>query len=164
MEIERRWLLRNIPNPVTGLVTKSLFTKIEQRYFPPFRLRKNIIPTTGDKQYYITIKVGHGLSRPEWEESIPIWAFNEVWPLGEKLHISKRRYWISIPNYHVTVDIFTGNLLGLIILEAEASSEELAEKFIMPKDLEEHVIKEITGIPRYSNFELAKSQTIPMEI
>jgi len=80
---------------------------------------------------FLTIKgKTSGISRSEFEYEIPLSdAQNMIETLAEKT-LTKLRYEIKIDNHLWEVDVFEGNLTGLIIAEIELSSEN--ESFTKP--------------------------------
>jgi CYTH domain-containing protein len=70
--------------------------------------------------------------------------------------IDKTRYVFNYNDQIFELDIFTGPLKGLVILEIELKNKD--DVVEMPPFLE--VIEEVTGDKRFSNFSLAKKQLI----
>jgi adenylate cyclase len=101
------------------------------------------------------ITVKSGPSRARVEEEIPIDArrFEALWPLTEGRRVEKRRY--LIPADHgltIELDVYAGELAGLITAEIEFDSEEQAGGYQPPPWLG----AEVTGDARYSNQSLAR--------
>jgi len=152
-EIERKWLLKKLPD-----LSKVKFKKyqIEQCYLENgVRLRK------ANESYFITLKSSGTQKRAEWETPIPKWAYDEL-KKDSTVNLTKTRYSINYDGYKIEIDEYKSVLKGLITVEAEwiANSENYKHKlresreFILPEWLEAG--KEVTGIKKYSNINLAK--------
>jgi CYTH domain-containing protein len=145
MEVERKFL---VPDPPDLDGTKS--DEIEQGYLATgadgeVRLRRK-----GEK-LLLTAKRGSGISRDEAEVELDREAFERLWPLtaGRRLH--KRRYVVPHGDLRIEVDLYEGDLEGLIVAEVEFESEEQARGFVPPGWIGE----EVTGDERYLNETLA---------
>jgi adenylate cyclase len=89
-----------------------------------------------------------GISRAEFEYSIPVEEAREMLSLCEGLMIEKIRYRIPHAQHVWEVDEFQGENWGLLIAEVEMKSPE--EVVALPA----WVGKEVTGDPRYYNSNL----------
>jgi CYTH domain-containing protein len=156
-EIERRWLLSELPKQ--NLVGAK---KIKQAYLQN-KLRIRIISS---KKAYITKKEGEGLLRCEIECEVPLWIGIDLFNLAVTLPIEKiRRTYITTSEWQeFEIDKFNENLDGLIIAEKEFISKTAAENFIPSREIKSIIIKDVTDDLRYSNYNLARTQTIPTEI
>lgn len=150
-EIERRWLLKEIPKEIN---LKNLsFTEISQSYLskkPVIRLRSHdkkefvlCIKTQGDKK---------SLARPETEVAISQKEYQSLMRKSITEPIVKKRYFFKYKKLTIELDVFFGYLSGLIVIEAEFKSEKQAVSFVAPEWFGE----EITGIKKYANSSLAK--------
>jgi adenylate cyclase len=145
-EIERKWLVNKLPkinlkegiNILQGYLVSNGSSEV--------RVRK------AGKKYSLTVKKGEGISRDEVDIHIPSSTFKQLWELTDGTRISKVRYVIEHEGVDLVLDIYSGNLLKLHIVEAEFSSVEEALKFVPP----DWVGKELTGDKRYSNRVLAE--------
>jgi adenylate cyclase len=147
MEVERKFLVAEAPD-LDG--TES--DEIEQGYLAigsegEVRLRRK-----GDR-LLLTAKRGEGLSRDEAEVELDPESFEELWPLTEGRRLQKRRHVVLDGDLTIEVDVYQGDLEGLVVAEIEFPSEEAARDFEAPEWLGE----EVTGDERYLNETLATS-------
>jgi adenylate cyclase len=145
MEVERKFL---VPEPPELDGTES--DEIEQGYLAigadgEVRLRRK-----GEK-LLLTVKRGSGISRDEAEVELEREAFERLWPLTEGRRLHKRRYVVLLGDLGIEVDVYEGDLEGLVVAEIEFSSEDQARAFEPP----EWIGKEVTGDERYLNETLA---------
>lgn len=157
LEIERKWLLRKSPN-IKYFTRENI---IIQQYSGDLRIREEI--SSAGSVYTATKKEGRGLTRVENEVAIPHWLYATLWArFYECPMIRKSRFYTRQPG--VTVDVFSDNLEGLVLLEAEFKSEEKAKRWNPPPYLRKLIIKEVTDNSRYVNLNLAKEQQIPTQL
>jgi adenylate cyclase len=145
VEVERKFL---VPEPPDLDGTES--DEIEQGYLAigadgEVRLRRK-----GDK-HLLTAKRGSGLSREEAETELELEAFEDLWSLTEGRRLHKRRHVIPHGDLKIEVDVYEGNLEGLVVAEVEFGSEDEAGRFEPP----EWIGEEVTGDERYLNETLA---------
>ncbi len=145
MEVERKFL---VPDPPDLRGTETV--EIAQGYLAigedgQVRLRRR-----GDR-LLLTAKRGAGLSRDEAEVEIDALAFERLWPLTEGRRLQKRRHLIPHGALAIELDVYAGDLEGLIVAEVEFPSEEDARRFQPPDWLGD----EVTGDRRYLNETLA---------
>jgi len=157
LEIERKFLLdlNEVPYDFSRLRKKS----IEQGYIickPEIRVRN-----VSNEDYFMTIKgsTEDDLVRNEVEFKISKDAYSALMARDDIHKVSKNRYFVNEGNHVFEIDIFEGDLKGLVCLEVEFKSKEEAEKFIVPSWIK----KEVTGDFRYKNSYLAKN-SIPLEV
>lgn len=147
MEIERKFLV----NKVLWLQAKPPGSSIaiHQAYLsadPKCTVRIRI----ADTHAKITIKgATRGISREEFEYSIPFSDGMEIIRLAETPVIVKRRYEIIHKGYKWEVDEFSGYNDGLVMAEVELESEEENPEW------PEWIDREVSGDPRYFNLQLA---------
>lgn len=106
----------------------------------------------GDKR---TLAVKSGPSRTRVEEEIELDedCFESLWPLSEGRRIDKRRFVIPAGGeLEIELDVYGGELAGLVTAEVEFPSERDADEFQPPAWLG----SEVTGDARYSNQSLAE--------
>lgn len=150
-EIERKFLLQRVPSLANGLQSID----IEQGYLAideetEVRVRR------ADPDRFITVKGGQGEVRDEVEIAISDEQFAALWPLTEGRRLGKRRLVITLERgLEVELDVFKGELEGLLIAEVEFESEAESDEFEPPGWLGE----EVTGDDRYSGQSLARSGT-----
>jgi len=98
-----------------------------------------------------TVKAGSGLVRQESEKEITEEAFFDHWPLTEDKRVQKVRYDIEYVGKLIELDIYSGELEGLVVAEVEFESEEESVSFVPPSWFGE----EVTHDERYKNKNLA---------
>jgi adenylate cyclase len=145
MEVERKFRLRQPPD-----LSSSESDPIEQGYLAvgadgEVRLRRK-----GEKTL-LTAKRGAGLSRGEAEIEISAEQFEALWPLTEGRRLRKRRHVLPHDGLEIEVDVYQGELEGLIVAEIEFDSEEQARGFEPPDWLGD----DVTGDERFLNENLA---------
>lgn len=142
-EIERKFLLKKLPN---NLNTQPV--KIVQAYLcdnPVLRIRQ------WENQYFFTYK-GNGLmKRQEIEIEISKNTFDSLIAQCRKI-IVKNRYILNM-NKTFEIDVFEGDLKGLILAEVEFIDEDEALNFNKPEFL--HI--EVTNNPLFQNVNLKES-------
>lgn len=146
MEIERKYLLRNLPEHLESYPYKQ----IEQGYLntePVVRIRRS------DDTYTLTYK-GKGLMVRE-EYNLPLNAESFA-HLKEKIDgrlIKKRRYLIPLDDSHtIELDIFESDLAPLQLAEVEFATEEEANSFVPPAWFGE----DVTFSTKYHNSTLSR--------
>lgn len=151
-EIERKFLVRSVPD---GL-ERYPRDQIEQGYLvigddgSEVRLRHK-----ADK-YFVTHKHGEGLTRQERETELNRHQFESLWPATEGTRVVKTRYEVPHGDYVIELDVYEGDLHGLVTAEAEFTSEDEAAQFVVPA----WIAEEVTHDPRYRNRSLS-TQGIP---
>jgi CYTH domain-containing protein len=78
-------------------------------------------------------------------------AFETLWPLTEGRRLHKRRHVIPQGDLKVELDVYEGDLEGLLVAEIEFSSEEEAAAF----EPLAWLWQDVTGDERYLNETLA---------
>jgi adenylate cyclase len=101
--------------------------------------------------WLLTVKRGSGLSREEAEVELEEAQFERLWPLTEGRRLRKRRHAIGHGERTIELDVYEGELEGLLIAEVEFPSEEAASEFEPPGWFGE----EVTGQEAYLNESLA---------
>jgi CYTH domain-containing protein len=100
----------------------------------------------------LTIKSGGERARLEEEFEIDERRFRALWPLTERRRIQKTRYRIPAPDgLTIELDVYHGQLAGLITAEVEFDSLDAATAFTPL----EWLGQEVTDDPRYKNKRLA---------
>ena len=146
-EIERKFLIQDIPFEELQLAKPS---SLMQGYLQlgegkELRIRQSA------NHYYITAKYGSGLVRKEIEEEISQAVFNLLWPFTEGKRVEKLRFTFSYHNHHCDIDIYSGELTDLMVMEVEFPTENQAASFTPPA----FCVKEITDDSRFKNASLA---------
>jgi adenylate cyclase len=146
-EIERKFLVigEDWKRGIAGV-------SYRQGYLSTVKERTVRVRTVGDKGF-LTIKgVTIGVSRSEFEYSIPTEDANALLnDLCERPLIEKNRYKIQYGGLTWEIDEFFGENHGLIVAEVELSDEHQA--FDRPP----WVGAEVSGDPRYFNSNLIKN-------
>lgn len=114
-----------------------------------FRYAEFYVPGTEHKTGWTTaLKLGNGFLRREYEWSIPAWVAKLFSPLVP--------HWLAKTRYDKdgwSVDIFHGDLQGLVLAEAEVSHE--GEEFPpVPQGLT--LVREVTEARTYANKNLGR--------
>lgn len=145
-EIERKFLLSKVPE-----IDLGPGAVIVQGYMAvpsgELRLRRK------DNDFFLTVKGDGTISREEWEEQIPEWVFRQLSLATEGRRIEKMRFTVPWADLNLEIDVFTGALSGLILLECEFSSEAVANAFQLPPWVVE--AREVTTDASYKNKNLA---------
>jgi adenylate cyclase len=145
MEVERKFL---VPDP-PGL-DAAAGDEIEQGYLAIGSDGEVRVRRKGER-LLLTAKRGAGLSRQEAEVELDRAGFDELWSLTEGRRLRKRRHVMSHGDLKIEIDVYAGDLEGLVVAEIEFVSEEEAKEFEPPGWLGE----EVTGDHRYLNETLA---------
>ena len=145
MEIERKFLVSDPPD-----LDDTESDEIEQGYLAigadgEVRLRRK------GENLLLTAKRGGGISRDEAEVNLDREAFERLWPLTEGRRLHKRRHVLPQGDLTIELDVYEGDLDGLVVAEIEFETEEEARAFQPP----EWVGEEVTGDDRYLNETLA---------
>ena len=147
-EIERKFKISHLPHGIkreSGVFIRQGYVCLNED--AELRVREK------GNNYFLTFKSGEGLVRPEWEVGIPIWVFEGLWLSTRNARIYKRRYKIAGPDGLVfEIDVFEGQLRGLVILEVEFPTKEAADRFELPPEFNGI---EVTEDDRYKNKHLA---------
>ncbi|MDP9228892.1 MAG: adenylate cyclase [Actinomycetota bacterium] len=99
----------------------------------------------------LTVKMGSGLVREEVEIELSPEQFDALWPLTEGRRLRKRRYLLPLGRRRVELDVYEGDLDGLLTAELEFDDEAEATSFEPPAWLG----VEVTGDERFLNERLA---------
>jgi CYTH domain-containing protein len=145
VEVERKFLVPDTPD-----LDETESDEIEQGYLAigadgEVRLRRK-----GEK-LVLTAKRGAGISRDEAEVELDPEVFERLWPLTEGRRLHKRRHVIPHGDLTVELDVYEGDLEGLVVAEIEFDSEDDAGRFEPP----DWIGEEVTGDERYLNETLA---------
>ena len=146
-EIERKFLVASLPENLDNYRHEEVIQGyiVISRDGTEVRLRKK-----GDK-YFQTVKSGGGKVRAEYEIEISKEQYEGLWQTTEGKRIEKTRYKIPHDGAVIELDVYGGNLNGLVTAEVEFSSEEASGKFVSPLWFGE----EATDDKRYKNQSLA---------
>jgi adenylate cyclase len=149
IEIERKFLVAEPPADLSRWPSSA----IEQGYLAvagdgtEVRVRRR----DGDVAV-LTVKSGGGRERVEEELDLEPERFERLWPLTQGRRIEKRRYEIPTDDGPVIeLDVYEGDLDGLVVAEVEFGSGAEADGFVPPGWFH----REVTDDPRYKNQRLA---------
>ncbi|WEF24798.1 CYTH domain-containing protein [Paracoccus sp. S3-43] len=104
--------------------------------------------------YSLTLKTDGGLTREEREIALGVMEFETVWPATKGRRVEKMRHRGTLPGGRdFEMDVFSGHLAPLMLVEVEFPSEEAALSFVPPAWFG----KDVTEDKRYKNKTLARS-------
>ena len=147
MEIERKFLLPGRPEEFADAPSE----RIDQGYVAisddgvEVRVRRAGVRTV------LTVKQGGGLRRLEEELDIPAATFEALWPITEDRRVEKERFKLERDGRTIELDVYGGELDGLVVAEVEFESEQESADYNPPAWLG----REVTGDERYANRRLA---------
>jgi adenylate cyclase len=152
MERERKFRLTRLPR---GL-RKCPHRRIQQGYLAVVGARRpgraiEVRIRDEDGRHTLTVKGGKGGRRTEIEITITRTTFRSLWPLTAGKRLAKVRYRVPLGNLTVEVDVYRGELRGLLTAEVEFDSDRQYRNFQPP----EWLGREVTGEDRFSNSRLA---------
>lgn len=107
------------------------------------------------RRHTLGVKSRPSRTRVEEEIAIDRRCFASLWPLTEGRRIEKRRFAIPADggdDRSIELDVYSGDLSGLVTAEVEFPSEQEADEFEPPSWLD----TDVTGDPTYSNQSLAE--------
>ena len=102
-------------------------------------------------KYSLTVKTKGDLVRGEWETELTEKQFEILWPATEGRRVEKTRFKIPYGEYVIELDVYEGELEGLVSAEIEFEDVHTAEQFKAPVWLR----KDVTGEPGFKNQNLA---------
>lgn len=149
-EVERKFRVHEMPrSPGDG-------TRLRQAYLA---VDGNVEVRVRDRggTHVLGVKGGRGIQRTEVEVEIGSTGFDELWALAPDRRIDKTRYRVAVDEHTAEVDVYTGSLEGLVMVEVEFASRREADAFVPPPWFGE----EVTGDSRWSNAALATSGLPP---
>jgi CYTH domain-containing protein len=147
-EIERKWLVETVP----ANTVRWSAQRLEQGYLAitdqvEVRVRRS---DGGDTR--LAVKSSPALSRVEEQLPLEDAAFDRLWPLTEGRRVVKVRHTLEdAPGVVFELDVYEGELDGLVTLEVEFADEAAAARFTPP----EWADREVTGDKAYANQSLA---------
>ena len=148
VEIERKFLVAALPPDLADHPGQ----RIEQGYLAiaPDGVEVRVRRRAG--QATLTVKSGPGEVRVEEEMALEERRFDTLWQLTEGRRVSKTRHEIPLPGGAVAeLDVYDGDLDGLLTVEIEFGTLETSEAFVPPP----WIGRELTGDKRYANQSLA---------
>ena len=166
MEIERKFTIRSLPKDLNQYECKEL----EQGYLcthPVVRVRKS--EKNGEASYILCYKSKLGLEKKEdataqvcREEEMPLTkeSYEKLLSKVDGRVITKTRYLIPYDVYTIELDVFAGELAGLVFAEVEFSDEEASATFAVP----DWFAEDVTFDDRFKNNRLALWAEAPEEL
>ena len=149
IEIERKFLVAEPPSDFGRWPS----TAIEQGYLSIDDDGTEVRVRRRGGRTWLTVKSGAGRVRVEEEIEIEPERFERLWTLTEGRRIEKTRYELDAGDGLILeLDVYTGDLEGLVVAEVEFDSEEAAEAFTPPGWLG----PDVTEDARYKNQRLAR--------
>ena len=153
MEIERKFLA----DPSGLTLDEYPAIQMKQGYLftdPVLRIRQE------NDAFVLTVKSGGLLKREEFELSLTAEQFEEMSGSVKGCFIEKTRYLIPCSPYTIELDIFHGDLKGLIYAEVEFPTEDEALSFQPPSWFK----KEVTDDGSFTNAALSRlsAENIPV--
>lgn len=149
MEIERKFMVPDLP-PDLSQYPASQIWQAYLSFVPEIRIRKK------DGRYFLTEKGEGALARSEVEREISPSDFAARAPERISNPIEKTRYRIPLEGgLTAELDVFSGKLTGLCLVEVEFSSHEAAEHFLPPRWFG----NEVTYIKQFKNKNLSVLET-----
>ena len=141
MEIERKWLIKTVPENLSS----CLHHIIEQGYLsvaPVVRIRRQ------DDDYILTYKGDGLMAREEYNLPLTKEAYEHLKTKIDGRLIAKTRYLIPLPDgLMIELDHFKSPLEGLYLAEIEFPTVEAAKNYEAPDWFGE----DVTYDPRYHN-------------
>lgn len=151
MEIERKFLVENLETVPLGEGTP-----IEQGYLTTDAAQSLRVGIKGDIATLNLKGVRRGAVRPETEVEIPVEMARLLLPLCGSRRLTKTRHLVPDRARVWEVDVFHGDLEGLVVAEIELESAE--DEVVVP----EWCGEEVTEDDRYYNQNLAEAQETPV--
>jgi len=147
VERERKFLIDVMPIDLD----RSGMVALRQGYMATGEARSVRVRDAGPEGCTLTVKAGGGAERTELEWPIERREFDAAWVHTVGQRIEKTRHRIPFGQYIVELDVFAGDLDGLVIAEVEFASPEAMAAFAPPAWFG----REVTEDGRYTNASLA---------
>ena len=150
-EIERKFLITQLPP-----LADAAFHLIEQAYLctePVVRIRKE------DDHYYMTYKALGFLEREEYNLPLTAESYDHLLAKADGSIIRKKRYLLPYLSYTIELDVFEGDLAGLLLAEVEFADTDKAAAFIPP----DWFGRDVTYEECYHNNHLSQMKTLPTD-
>jgi adenylate cyclase len=147
LEIERKYLLetmdwkKEIIQSITNIKQAYLFEDHE----------KSVRIRVRSEKAFLTIKMGKGVTRNEFEYSIPVSEAEEMIEKSSLRCLEKERFVIEYQGAVWEIDVFKGKYEGLVLAEIELNDEN--QDIQLPAWIGE----EVTNDPAYLNVNLFKN-------
>ncbi len=130
IEIEKTFLVKDIPFDLSPFLSEIIHQGYISSTPSPLRIRQKGSKFELTKK--IPLKEGDFSSAEEININLTQYEFDKLWPLVEK-SLEKIRYRIPLANnLTAELDVYQGNLKGLMFVEVEFSSETEMNHFTPP--------------------------------
>src|SRR5918998_710458 len=127
VEIERKFLVRELPEDLEWLDERAP----RQGHLALDRdTEVRVRDDAGD--WRLTVKHGGGLRRVEEDIELDARRGAVLWELTQGRRVEKRRHRMTYGSAMLEVDVFEGDLAGLVVAEVEFAGEEPARAFVAP--------------------------------
>lgn len=146
-EVERKFLVSEIPE-LTGLKSEEIL----QGYISTASDCAEVRVRQKGSKYFQTIKSDGGLKRSEVEIEISKEQFDSLWTATEGRRLKKTRYEMPYEGLTIEMDVYGGELEGLVVVEVEFVSEDESALFTSPSWFGQ----EVTNDRAFRNKTLAK--------
>ena len=150
MEIERKYLIHQLP----GNLSRYQKEEIEQGYLntePVVRIRRS------NDTYTLTYKGSGLMVREEYNLPLTKDSYEHLRSKIDGILISKTRYLIPLNDkLTIELDVFSGELAGLLLAEVEFETEEAANQFVPPEWFGE----DVTFSSKYHNSTLSRKNSL----
>lgn len=148
VEIERKFLVTALP----GDLDRHPARPIRQGYLAIESGGSEVRIRQIGEDTVLTVKRGGGRTRLEEEVAISADAFARLWPLTQGRRVEKVRHVLPAGDALVLeLDVYEGDLAGLVVAEVEFATEAAADAWVAPPWLG----AEVTDDERYKNHRLA---------
>lgn len=147
-EVERKFVLDAPPPGLEQYPSKAL----AQGYLAIDPAGSEVRVRRKDDETLMTVKIGIGLVRGEEEFVIERDRFERLWAMTAGRRVVKRRYFVPLDGgLTAEIDLYEGDLAGLVTAEIEFPDEATALAYVPPPWLG----TDVTGDVRYANRTLA---------
>lgn len=149
LEVERKFLVSELPD-LGGLQAATVC----QGYLTAADDSVEVRVRQTDEAFFLTLKSGAGLQRAEYEIPLERSQFEVLWPATAGRRIEKIRHVGHLQDQSIfELDVFSGRLAPLVLVEVEFPSREAALGFVPPSWFG----REVTEDKRFKNKALATS-------
>ena len=154
-ECERKFIVDRLPLAEVLGFSLDAGSHLRQGYLAEENgvvLRVRIITDADVTSAVITVKAGGGLSRTEVEVPVPLDEADELWSYTNGRQIDKVRHRVPLGAHVAELDVYGGELAGLLTVEVEFDSDNAADEFVPP----DWFGREVTGREEWSNAALSR--------
>lgn len=142
-EIERKFLVATLPD-----LSAAQKSTVRQGYLTAPEDSTELRLRQKGGSFFLTLKGSGGLVRVERETEISEAQFETFWPETEDRRVEKERFTGTLPDGRMfELDVFSGPLAPLCLVEVEFSSEAEARGYVPP----DWFGADVTDDKRYKN-------------